>query len=147
MKNIALENKKDLEKIALLISKKRQRPLEETKSWLDNFGGFLHITDLERLCDYIGYENVFFSAEELQAIENVHSINDCFGISKIAIRLKEIELLNEIKNFIPIDEKTLLNKTPPNRVQARAKIKIDENKIYTISYYPNYETTQILKDF
>ncbi|KGI55235.1 hypothetical protein [Campylobacter sp. MIT 97-5078] len=139
MQSVGLKSKKDLERIAMLISAKRQRPLGETKSWLDNFGGFLHIEDLERLCECIGYKNVFFAREELQAIKDTNSINDCFGISQITIKLKEPKFLNEIKAFIPIDEKSLLNKTPPNRVQARVKIKVVKGKIYTISYYPNYQ--------
>lgn len=136
MQNIVLRDREHLEQIALSISKKRQRPLEETKAWLDNFEGFLTMKNLEKLCECVGYENVFFDKENLEAIKDTKSINDCFGIDKIIIKLEEPQLLNKIKDFIPINESVSLS--------IRVKIEVNSDNLYIISYYDNYQN---IKDF
>lgn len=136
MQNIVLRDREHLEQIALSISKKRQRPLEETKAWLDNFEGFLTMKNLEKLCECVGYGNVFFDKENLEAIKDTKSINDCFGIDKIIIKLEEPQLLNKIKDFIPLNESVSLS--------TRVKIEVNSDNLYIISYYDNYQN---IKDF
>lgn len=135
MQKIPIQNKEHLERIALLIADKRQRPIEEVKTWLDSVGGFLSFNTLQSLCELVGWDNVFVDRNNIKEIANTDTINDCFGLSKIGVKVLNMNEINRIKLLLPLDKKSLLLKTPVHRIKARAKVKMEYDNVLVVSYF------------